>query len=259
MSKKLNKITIFSIILIIIIIFFIIPSFKKPIDLDSFYKNQKNYIILISDNNLKKEEWFILLNNKDILNFNIWSYYYKLDIIWDYIINFAIKENLENTRVYIKTDYLDIFEIKKQSSIKITKKDNNLIIDTLVWSIDVFKKDNIIINWNYNIINKNEDINQILQKINLELKKHILEQYWWNIITNNTINKIIQIKLNLLYNIKPSKYEKNLENYKNFVIFLKEIGINIENYIKIEKNETKKINKDIYNEFKKWLDKIESF
>ncbi|MCF7834769.1 hypothetical protein K9M48_01800 [Candidatus Gracilibacteria bacterium] len=250
------------ILILLIILFFQIPSFKNTINLELFYQSQINEIISISDVSLDKTQGSILLNNSKLININKGIYYYPINLENNITISFPIQEKYIYTFIYIKLYNGNIIEIKPHSVVQIRKIKDKFEFNLLNGQLEFYKDDNLNFTGKNNIkqLNpKNKNIQLILDKINNQIKTYILDQYGGNIIINNTLNKLISLKLKFLYFIYPSKYIINITNYQTFISNINNFGININNIIQFKENEKKEIQKSILNELKKGLNQTNNF
>jgi len=137
-----------------------------------------------------------------------------------------------------------------ETSINFTKNINNITIQKQAWKLEYYLPKN---NTNITIqsgtkINYNDFVwKDLLIWYDNDKDKYIIKQLWWNIMLNPQINKFRKTVLDILYKIRPNKYQNNQDNYKEFQKILKRKESQPTKYI----NNQKEIQNDIWNQIKR--------
>lgn len=248
-------ITILSIIWCLIIVYLsLIPLYEKWPDIQWFQDSLNTKLITYSKITINPDKAKITLNQKEynILNW-LNTYDFSLWNSWSELI-FKSYNIYSNTFWFILFNNWDFIQINPQSAIIISQ---NFEIEIITWEIYYYPNEykNFIFSWENNakLQNNEEIINIIKWRYNNQLKLYIKNNMWWDINQNEIILMLSNKTLEILSKLFPWKYEKNIENFNNFV---KLLDLNIEKSPSYEKINNKWIYKNILNSFKNWINAI---
>lgn len=230
----------------------IIPLYETWPDIVWFENQFSTKIITYSKIGINSSKASIQIDKKEYKFWNgLSSYDLKINNSWSQILFKSNKKYL-NTFWYILFPNKEIIQLYPQSAININKINNNYQLEIIVWNIkhktNTWQQNNGIFSFtgkllSYGVMNDN-NIKQITDFYNNELKKHILNQIWWNISENNIITNISKTILEILSTILPEQYKDNLQNFYDFQSYM---GI-VWSTQKIIKFDSDKINKSILKE-----------
>lgn len=243
--------------IIIVILIQITPFYNNSFDEITQIKPQ---IIIYSQKYLNKSDWLIVIEwqTKQNIKINYWlSYLPFINTQWQKI-SFMTKEIHNNIYIIIQLTW-NIIKIYPQSAIYINKDSKSInIINWTIWYLNLNQNNKIIFQWKvkpFNLDPNDEILNNIFENQKIINQKNIIKLYWWNIILNKTFDYIIYKLLIIFTRINPKNYKDNLENYNKFNQYINQ-NTWINNQLNFEEKEKQNINKDIFNQFDKWLSKI---
>ena len=235
---------------IFIIYFSIIPIYNEWPNIQLFEQKFNKKLIIYSSENIENGKCII---EKDEKKYLVWkwitSHNFFINKWWSNIL-FKSDKIYTNTFWFIMFKWWNFVELMPQSAININQ---NLEIEIITWNIKYYTNNTWLFKfiWNINPILETDETNIdiVKEQYNKELKNFIKNNNInYNIVNNKTILKLSKFTIITLNKLFPWKYEKNLNNFNNY---LEIIWIDIENDTtyknEINKNE---INKSIINNLK---------
>jgi hypothetical protein len=197
-----------------------LPLYQETPDWSNFYQTQQiEFLFFWNPKNVEIQETSLFWDQKIIPT----QSNQKLFLIQSQSRSIAFNEKVEtkkeNNKLVIKFPDNTIYIIYPWSKISLTKSWNTNKITKEYWKVEYYQP-NInqthIINTNINEQkNKSEfSLSYIIEEYENQKIKHIVQQWWWLLITQQIYQGFSRKILEIANKIRPNIYNKNIENYK---------------------------------------------